>query len=140
MKKFSLIGMFAIFFTTSALATCKSDMSLKAAGFNVQTRNFKKIMLEKEEWFLKNNHLFELDTKGTIYSSVVSQMVTVTSHDNIETPRETMFGDVVFFELFSDKQMIEIRWFENGKKHVAYDPKVQPCATNTIPVAVNSLF
>lgn len=135
-----LILCLAVILSSQSFANCSTDASLKARGFKVHTRNFQKYQNLVESWFLQNEERFVDDLSGTIYSSVASQMIVIKSFDLLDTPQPVMFGDVVFMRSFLGDKAIEVRWFENGQKNVAYDRTFQECATNTIPIAINSLF
>lgn len=127
-------------FSVNAWSQCPSNTALKAQGFKIHTRNFQKYFNKAEKWLNQNKEQFRDDLSGTIYSSVASQMVVIESFDYLLTPQTEMFGDVVFMETFRGKEPVEVRWYENGKKNLAYNTKIQNCATNTIPFAINALL
>lgn len=134
------ILIFGLLFSVNTWSQCSSDIALKAQGFKVHTKNFQKYFSQAEKWLEQDQEQFIDDLSGTIYSSVASQMVTIHSFDYLLSPQSVMFGDIVFMETFYGKTPVEVRWFENGQKHLAYNSQVQNCATNTIPYAVNALL
>lgn len=135
-----LVIILSLFFSINTWSQCSSNNALKAKGFKIHTSGFQKYFNKVEKWLDKNKEQFIDDLSGTIYSSNAKQMVTIVSFDYLLTPQPEMFGDVVFMETFNGKKPIEVRWYDNGRKHLAYDNQLQECATNTIPYAVNALL
>ena len=120
---------------------CPSDPALLQAGWVIHpTGDFRTIAGKVEKWFTSEPKNFVDDLSGTIYSSVASKLVTITSFDYLPTPQGEMFGDVAFFTDFRSGELIEVRWYDQGKRHVVYDKSQTPCATNSIPMAENALF
>ncbi|MCB0385542.1 MAG: hypothetical protein KDD43_09125 [Bdellovibrionales bacterium] len=125
----------------SAGNKCPSDLALLRAGWVIHsTSDFKSIAGKVQKWFTSEPNNFVEDLSGTVYSSVASKMVTINSFDYIPTPQGEMFGDVAFFTDFRSDELIEVRWYDLGKRHVVYDKSQTPCATNSLPMAENALF
>ena len=137
MKTFALL--ITLMFSFAVMANCQSDQNLEKAGFSVYSSNFSAYLKDAENFF-NSGEEFVPDLDGTIFSSVANAMDRVQGHDSMATPRGTMYGDIVFLSSFRSDKIIEVRWYEDGQKKVAYDSTFQPCATNVVPMAINALF
>jgi hypothetical protein len=84
--------------------------------------------------------LFEDDLDDVIFSSSANAMVHVQSFDALDTPRDLMWGDLVIMRDWRTGENVEVRWYDDNGKHVAYNRAYQACATNVLPMAYNTLF
>jgi len=139
MKQLALFFMVLLSSQLSAVE-CDSNENLKKNGFIVTTRNFNSQFEKAKTWLDIEQDNFVEDLSGIIRSTSANTHVYVTSFDHLSTPQTHMYGDVVFIVNHWDDTPLEVRWFSKGKKYVAYNKNYQSCATNVIPVAVNTLF
>ena len=135
--KFMLIFLF-MFSTYSSECV---NSSLKKIGFGfANKKEFSVIEANVMKWIEVNEEEFILDYESKMYSSIYKDFVKVTVLDNLQTPQNEMYGDVVFIRALDSGNLLEIRWFQNGLKIVAFDKSLQSCPTAVVPMADNALF
>ncbi len=130
----------SLFITHNAWSSCTSNNALKTSGFKVYTHNFKSYYAKAINYYHSHPDLFENDLDDVIFSRSANTLVHVQSYDALNTPKEIMWGDLVVMRDWRTGEKIEVRWFDNKGKHVAYNKSYQLCATSVIPMAFNSLF
>lgn len=117
------------------------NSSLKKVGFGFANKKvFSQIELNVNKWMLDNEEDFVLDEEYEVFSSIYDGLVSITSIDNVQTSEDEMDGDVVFIRSLSSGKLLEIRWFQNGLKSVAFDRDYQKCPTAIVPEFVNKLL
>ena len=80
------------------------------------------------------------DTGGYIFSPAAGRIVKYEAYDRLSTPRNTMYGDIVFITDSESGDLLELRWFDGQKKHVVFNDKLQRGVTELIPPVKNSLY
>lgn len=117
------------------------DAEFIAKGFKFSNKkSFSTISKNINKWMNSSENDFVLDYESPMYSSSYQGYVTVTSYDNLVTDRDEMFGDVVFLrDRFTDK-LIEVRWYQNGMKLIAFDRELQACPAPVVPIVENALL
>ncbi len=138
-----IIGMIVVsfysLFSFGQLRCPDTDLSKK--GWDIKQVSNLDTMSEK----LKKpiiSHPAEYSVEGTykMYSTIARTWVELHSVDSLATPKNEMFGDMLWISDLQTGELIELRWYEAQKVHVAYNPDYQSCATHLIPIADNSLF
>lgn len=129
-----------VFTGAQAWSACSSDKALKSAGFTVYKSGFDAHFQKALEHYNSNPELFVDDMDDVIFSSVANEMVRVQSFDALNTPQDVMWGDLVVMHDWKTGEKVEVRWFDDNGKHVAYNTAYQGCATRLIPMAYNSLY
>ncbi|EQC45613.1 hypothetical protein [Bacteriovorax sp. Seq25_V] len=128
-------------FVMSAWSSECVNADFIAKGFKfANKKSFSTISKNITKWMNSAENEFVLDYQSPMYSSSYKGFVTVTSYDNLSTERDEMFGDVVFLrDRFTDK-LVEVRWYQNGMKLIAFDRELQECPAPVVPVAENALL
>ncbi|GEM_PF-5412901 len=130
---------FLLMFSTFS-AECVNS-SLKKAGFGfANKKTFSQIEINVNKWILESSEDFVLDYESELFSSIYNDFVSITSIDNLQTSEDEMDGDVIFIRALSSGKLLEIRWFQNGLKSVAFDKDYQKCPTAIVPTSSNKLF
>jgi hypothetical protein len=146
---------------------CVSDQALHDADFKIHaSSNFDRLASEAMARYIFGGNDFVFETAGPIRSRNGQrrhETLILYSYDDVTTPRSTQYGDLVFVFVheptgdweFADPQKasikgpmarlaesrpVEVRWWANGERHVAYDKDRIRCAAHSVPLAVNSLF
>lgn len=88
----------------------------------------------------QNKEHYVPDIEALFFSEELQTVVLIKSYDDIRTPQDKMFGDLVIMTLPVTDELAEIRWYDGKTKHIIYDKQIRNCATEVIPNAVNSLF
>ena len=140
MKSICLL-LFSLTLAFNAYGKCKSEKALKSAGFVVHdSSQFDKLSSDVMAHFTLRTRLLTLDAKEVIYSSASREYRQVISWDDKETPTKIMYGDILFIRGWKTGTLLEIRWYENNKKHVVINTKNPNCPVNMIPWASNALY
>ena len=129
-----------VFANVEAWSACSSNEALKSSGFEIYTSGFDAHFQKALDYYNSNPDLFVDDMDDVIFSSVANAMVHVQSFDALNTPQDVMWGDLVVMRDWKTGENVEVRWFDDNGKHVAYNTAYQGCATNLIPMAYNSLY
>lgn len=130
----------SLFVSAEAKASCSSNEALKSNGFEVHKTGFNTYFEDALDYYDSNPDLFEDDLDDVIFSSSANALVHVQSFDALDTPRELMWGDLVVMRDWRTGEKVEVRWYDENGKHVAYNRSYQGCATNVVPMAFNTLF
>lgn len=130
----------SLFASAQAKASCSSNEALKSIGFEVYTSGFNSHFEDALDFYNSNPDLFEDDLDDVIFSSSANALVHVQTYDALDTPRDLMWGDLVVMRDWRTGEKVEVRWYDENGKHIAYNRSYQGCATNVIPMAVNTLF
>lgn len=78
------------------------------------------------------------DMSATYHSSQINDFVQFQSFDNLTTPQMEMFGDLALYQHHKTNEMLEVRWYAQGKKHFVH--KMGVCTVDVVPIAENTLF
>ena len=131
---------FTLFPSASAMSACTSNEALKLDGFKVYRTGFNAHFDNALDFYNSNRDGFEDDLDDVIFSSSANAMVHVQSYDALVTPRDVMWGDLVIMRDWRTGENVEVRWYDDNGKHLAYNRDYQKCATNVVPMAYNTLF
>ncbi len=96
-----------------------------------QIANRLKTEIEKSNWVP--------DLESTMLSPSLRKHLKFSSFDNLDTPQSEMFGDVAFYADLKTGEVLEVRWYADGKKHFAHSRSID-CSVDGVPFAVNALF
>jgi len=147
--------------------TCRSDRALRAARFEIHPSHaFERLAASVIRDFAdaSGDHVF--DTAGPIrslYGSSEDEILKLFSYDDVTTPQARRYGDVVFVFLLDHKdrreaepmqwasgyepmtgglidRLIEVRWWQDGTRHLVYNDAWVRCASHSLPMADNALF
>ena len=131
----------AIFsFNVMAKSPC-IDADLKSVGFEFRKASkFLKDAKDMKTWLEIDKTNFVDDMSSPVWSAPYGQYVFVESFDHLQTPQMEMFGDVLIISDHFTKEVVEVRWYENGQKYISFNRRVQACATPLFPYADNALF
>ena len=80
------------------------------------------------------------DTGGFFFSPAAGRIVKYEAYDRLATPRNTMYGDIVFITDSESGELLELRWFDGHMKHVVFNDTLQHGVTDLIPPVINSLY
>lgn len=85
------------------------------------------------------------DTSGPVVAnhtmSGKSLILNAQMYDDLQTPQHEMYGDLATLEtLESPKQFVEVRWYEQGQRHIVFNPDFLTCVTSPAPMVVNSVL
>lgn len=80
---------------------------------------------------------FKRDLSTDFDSPYLGKRIHFESWDDVRTPDLEMFGDIVFYFDKQSQEPIEIRWYENNKKHFVTSGN---CSCDETPLAENALF
>lgn len=120
---------------------CSTDAKLKNMGWVVvRTPSLESFFQKLQSWQQSESDKFVDDLNGNFFSSVAKKFLVVKTYDFLPTPQSIMYGDLVYYFNHQTEELVEARWYKDGKKHVAYDSSQTPCATNNIPIAENTIF
>ena len=129
--------------STVAHAACESDAKFKKDKWVVHPSDqfaalSQKILAEKDA----NPADFVYDTQGGFNSDEAHRQVSLISYDRLSTPKTEMWGDLVTIVTTTDRELVEVRWYDAaGKtKNLVFNPKFQSCATSVYDQAGNTLF
>jgi hypothetical protein len=139
-----LCALAAILFShqaNGAGAACATDASYIASGWVISHPSdwtaLTKALLAR---YQRERAEFVFDTEGRFRDSTSGRIYLARSFDRLSTPRPEMYGDFLVIMELNKGKIAEIRWYEKGKKHLAYDPDYQRCASSLFPWAGNALF
>lgn len=146
---------------------CPSDQALRNAQFKIHpSETFDQLADTIVNDFLNAGDSYIYDTAGpirSVYSDNKEASLVLFSYDDITTPRDTQFGDIVLV-LEHDPQgqskmgdlrkvssytpntdasqgrLVEVRWWDQGVRQVVYNKRQINCATHSLPMAENALF
>ena len=125
----------------SALAACRSTSSLEKGNWKIHSSSrFQELSSEVVEKFQANQQQYQRNMQTRLYSRNARRPILVSSFDNHLTPKDQMFGDVLFIEDLNTGDLIEIRWFADGRRQLVFNSEAQPCPANWIPWTANSLY
>ena len=63
------------------------------------------------------------------------------SWDSLKTATDEMYGDIaIFTNKQAPEEVLELRWYKNGKRFVAINPQYLACVSIGAPLAVNAIF
>lgn len=79
------------------------------------------------------------DIETHFFSGHLEKIVSFKSLDNLATDDLEMFGDVAYYSDFETQEILEIRWYEHGKKHFVLRQDLL-CTVDDVPLAENTLF
>ncbi len=117
------------------------NAELVAKGFKFSNKkSFSTISKNINKWFNNSNNEFEADYESPMYSTSYKGYVTVTAFDNLVTPQDEMYGDIVFIKDRFSNELIEVRWYQNSMKLIAFNKELQSCPTEVVPLVENALF
>lgn len=127
--------------------TCQTNRNLVAMGFvEHPTSEFDKLA---QDLYLKVIYSidFKLDLKNTEAVPDIGRNIELESWDDQRTDALEMYGDVIFIRDPHAKELIEIRWYENGVKHFSVNTNIKhpikgvpTCAMPYFPFVTNALF
>lgn len=118
-----------------------ADRELLGQGFTFHDQDsFEQDVADVTKWLESEDARFTLDIEELTWSFIYGEYVTLTSMDTPLTSSREMLGDVVIIRDDNTKEILEVRWYKNGEKHLSYDRTKQRCATNLVPIPMNSLF
>ena len=137
MKKLVLAFLFA---SSSALAAkvCKSNNEILSAGWVQHSPSeFNKMQNRFADEVTSNESLVK-DFGTVFYSTHLKTFVHLQSWDDVKTPEDEMFGDIVIYSDPKTQNVFEIRWYEGGKKHFVIS--TDQCSCDNAPLSENTLF
>lgn len=92
-------------------------------------------MMQKET----QNSNWVKDIETVFFSGHLEKFVSFKSLDNLATYDLEMFGDVAFYSDIETGDLIEVRWYQDGKKHFVLRKDLL-CTVDELPLAENTLF
>lgn len=137
MKKILLLTI--AIFSFNSFASCP-NANLEALDFKIDTKNFLNNSKKVINWLDKDQNEFVDDIETRYYSTQYKGYVLFNSYDHLATDTMEMFGDAVIIRDLASFEVLEVRWYKNGQKHISYNRNVQYCASDLIPFADNALF
>lgn len=162
-----LLGSLSVMSHAHAATACETDAALVDNGFQIhEAARFEHMAGEVLARFSKRGDELVYDTWGPIrslYGPDPEASLKLYSYDDVATPQSERYGDVVLIFAFDPEghdrpddlpwtrvasrtpqprvnRLIEVRWWENGARHAAYDASRVRCASHSIPMAFNTLF
>jgi hypothetical protein len=118
-----------------------ADITLTSLGWVVHSSSdFKHISRQVLAKFSEERADRVYDTRFVIYCSICYRLVNFESYDSLSTPRDEMYGDIVFITDPVSDELIGLRWYDGQTNHVVFDDGRQCCVTDRIPRAKNCLF
>ena len=123
---------------TARAGDCASDAALERLGFVVHSSDFESVTAPILAKYEKEKSQFVFDTDARLYDDELHVPVYMVSYDDVRTPQPLMYGDIFLVQNLNTKELYELRWYADGKRHVAYHQT--QCALDYIPMADNSLF
>lgn len=148
MKLLILLVLLPLSSFASTNQECVNTDNYRTSGWVVhKSTNFKKIhkaLQKKIQLGLEQGTLVD-DLQGVIRTSQTvngsSIYMDVRTYDSLETPKEEMFGDIATLKnFFVPTQILELRWYENQKKHIVFNANYLNCVSTIVPMADNSVF
>ncbi len=133
---FALVALLATPLVASA--NCTSDVALARVGFVVHSTGFEAVTAPVLAKYEREKSQFVFDTDARLYDDELHVPVYMVSYDDLRTPQPLMYGDIFLVQNLNTKELYELRWYADGKRHVAY--RGTQCALDYIPLADNSLF
>ena len=161
------LGILAIATPATAAKSCDSDRALLRADFEIHNpAEFDHLAAQTISKLTESGDNFVLDATGPIrshYSHHVGETLKLFSYDDITTPQSTQYGDIAFFFVIDPsgkseqrdphllrlssrvsqpivKQLVEVRWWDDGKRHAVYNADWVRCAASALPMAENTLY
>lgn len=127
---------------------CHTNRNLIAMGFvEHPTSEFDKLAQDLYLKVIYDSIDFKLDLKNTETVPEIGRNIELESWDDQRTDTLEMYGDVIFIRDPNAKQLIEIRWYENGVKHFSVNTNIKhpiegvpTCAMPYYPFVTNALF
>lgn len=148
MKKITLVLLILISSLSIYASTCANDLQYKKNGwvvtypedFDTYVKHFN---LDLNDGLA--NGYFIPDLEGIIatrHSKIQSRLyMNVRTWDDTETSTLEMFGDIAMFRNNSNlDQVLEIRWYNEGVRHVFVNKKYLDCVSTSAPIAVNAIL
>lgn len=148
MKKIALAFIVLISSLSISASTCVNDSIYKKNGWVVTYPDdfdtyVKYFNIDLNDGLM--NGYFIPDLEGTIatsYSSIQSRVyMNVRTWDDTETSAREMFGDIAMFRNNANlEQVLEIRWYNEGVRHVFVNKQFLNCVSISAPVATNAIL
>lgn len=143
----ALLGVL-ISFATLAAQDCKYSASFEAEGWTVHNpQSFDKIAGEVRALIAKGleDNTVVFDTSGPILTDQSlggeELLLDAMMFDNLETPRDEMFGDYAIIETVSQaRNLVEVRWYNGRERNVVFNPRYLKCMSEGAPYALNSVL
>ncbi len=134
--------------TNDSDITCQTNRNLVAMGFAEHpTSEFNKLAQDIYLKVIYDSINFKLDLKKSEEVPEIGRNIELESWDDQRTETLEMYGDIVFIRDPITRQLIEIRWYENGVKHFSVDTNIKhpivgvsTCAMPYYPFVTNALF
>ena len=143
-----IIALMLIFSTQISMAkNCQTDASYSKQEWKITYPNnfnsiYKDLQRDLSQGIMNKEITKDLD--GTIVTSqgYLNRIYMHTrSWDTLSTPQKEMFGDIaIFTNRLNEDEILEIRWFENGVKHIAVNSKYLECVSISAPFPENTIF
>ncbi|WP_127717377.1 hypothetical protein [Halobacteriovorax sp. HLS] len=129
----------ALLFGFNTFATCSNE-ALSEIGFKIESTKFHSNTKKVLNWLSHDEDFFVDDIETKFFSTQYGGYVQFNSYDHLSTPQMEMYGDIVVIRALSSDEVLEVRWYKNGIKHISYNAKKQGCASDLVPYADNALF
>ncbi|MBW1799891.1 MAG: hypothetical protein JRJ85_04095 [Deltaproteobacteria bacterium] len=105
-----------------------------------ETKDFVRFSRQIMAQYVDSKADYVYDTGGFFFSPTAGRIVKYESYDRLATPRNKMYGDIVFITDTESSELIELRWFDGVIKHVIFNSAFQHGVTDLIPPVKNSLY
>lgn len=116
---------------------CATDTWFKEEGWSIHsTDEFTTTALTLEKRTKESTVKDDMETEFD--SDLYQKSFHFRSWDDLSTLDTEMYGDIVFISEPLTHKLIELRWYEDGRKHLVY--RENECAMDLIPLATNTLF
>lgn len=123
---------------SAAENVCSTNRGLVELGWVQHDESeFAEIYAKLTERVSQNSNI-EFDLETVFPSRALRKPVHMISYDDLTTDRMVMYGDILIYSDAETAEVIELRWYEDSKKH--FVTSSIPCSSDTIPQAENALF
>lgn len=146
---------------------CPSDRALEQAAFRIHpSTGFDRAARAVLQRFGRRGAALVYDTWGplrSLYGEDPQAALKLFSYDDPATAADEQYGDVVLVFAFDERghhpppatpwtqvaartpeagfnRLVEVRWWQDGERQLAYDANQVRCAAHSVPMAVNALF
>lgn len=147
MKTINAFVSFSLLLAAAAASACVYGETYLASGWKVHDPSeFEKVVGE-----IKSKIRSGLET-GTVRFDMSGPILTTQTidgremlldgmmFDNLETPRDEMFGDFAILESVDSRNAVEVRWYDGQRRNIIVNPKFLRCMSESAPYAENSVL
>lgn len=125
-------------FQVAAIEVCETDRIFAQQGWILHTPDeFGGILQTALQRIDKEVNLGQTSVTS-VYNVELNKFIVRIAFDQADTSPDTMIDDLVLYVDEETRAFYEVRWFDGGKKHIAYTGL--RCANRPVPWAENSMW